>query len=251
MHRPPSVNGKIFADFHAHPSKDYQLEALLKMLSWGITGLASRQDARTVLTYDVAVKFPGVEEVDKGILARLTYNGSTGYFIKAEEVEGVNHVLAIGCKNPVEWAKDSEGVIKNIRKQGGIVVLNHPMFVPDETSLMHYRFVGAKEFDLLRKLALQTDEVESFNAQAIEFIPGVLDFSQANTRAYALARESGHKGMASSDAHYVLEQVKVAGNYFPSDNLCFDAIHHHIKTKDFVPYHQHVSRWSFIKGHSY
>ncbi len=250
MKRPPEKPGKIFLDLHAHPSKKNRKEDILKMLSWGITALTTNGYHNRILTYEKAITLPGVTEIDKGDFARIEYKGSTGYFLRAQELMSNHHILEIGLPQGryLRLYNDSMKVAEIIKKEKCFMLLPHPYFIKRKDEFLGWGIVKGLEEKKIKELAEMADEVESFNASFINLMPIVAWFSEINDLNKKLAVKTGHKGFAASDAHRELEQVKVAGVYIPNDNLCLESIIHHIRTGNFENHERHISRASFIKG---
>lgn len=55
--------------------------------------------------------------------------------IPALEAGGGAHILCIGLSSPLEKTKDRQGVINQVRRQGGIAILNHPKW---QTHFNHF-----------------------------------------------------------------------------------------------------------------
>jgi len=255
MRRPPYIEGKVLADLHTHPDKESDLEDILELLSWGVTGLARVNNVDGFLTYDDALKLPKVKEIDKGVFAEISFNGSKGYFVKTQEVMSDYHILAVGCEgNPIQDHRDPRRTVEEIHNRGGLAILNHP-YVARVNSWVRYRLINRYEEEKVRELCEMVDEVEVFNAQCINFfplfsfrfLPEILRFNDANTKAKELASGYGFKGVASSDAHFLLDQVKIAGIYVLEDNLSIEALKYYIRTGNFDRYEKHASRWGIIR----
>lgn len=252
MKRPPKKEGKILADLHSHLGRNNDLEDIAKTLSWGITGLAVWQtpkDNKKIFSYEDAVQLPNVREIDLGLFAEITVNGSKGYFAKVQEFESDFHILAIGCHKYLPRFRDARKAVEAIHASNGIAILNHPCSVYIG-GLKKFRLSNEADDRKINELCGMVDEVEVFNAQNINPTLGIVipNMKKSNEKAKAIAASKGFKGVASSDAHYVLKQSKIAGIYIPEDNLCIDAIKEHIKKGSFERHEQYVSRLSFIKG---
>ncbi|MBI4009960.1 MAG: hypothetical protein HY361_02080 [Candidatus Aenigmarchaeota archaeon] len=250
MAKPPEKEGMVLADLHAHPRHE-SYDKILKMLSWGITGLTETGIYNGV-TYQDVLNYPGVREVDRGILAEVTYRGNKGYVIKSQEVlEGKlgPHILAVGCGINIDGILDPRKVVEEIHKQGGLAIPTHPYVTPTGEWPIKYRIITKQEERIVRELCLMVDELETHNSQNINLFPFFLDMRQANRMAKKLAEEYGFKGVATSDTHSRLEQVKISGIYVPEDNISFEALKHYIKNGLFERYEQYVSRLSFLMGH--
>jgi len=252
MKRPPKKEGKILADLHSHIGRNNALEDITKTLSWGITGLTVWQtpkDNKKVLSYEDALQLPNVREIDLGLFAEITVNGSKGYFAKVQEFESDFHILALGCHKYLPRFKDARKAVEAIHANKGIAVLNHPCSVYIG-GFKKFRLSNDADDRKINELCEMVDEVEVFNAQNINPTLGLIipNMKKSNEKAKVIAAAKGFNGFASSDAHYVLKQSKIAGIYIPEENLCIDAIKEHVKTGNFERHEQYVSRLSFIKG---
>ncbi len=251
MEKAPEKDGRIIADLHTHVKKHWPLEDILSVLSCGITGLSAVYftKSQNSLTYRRAVNLPGVEELEPGLLARLVYQGKTGYFLQAQEVrsQSKQDILALGCKKIIEDSVETEKIIKEIHQQGGLAILNHPYVIPSGSWPVKYRLLTEEEAKGLEKILPVVDEVEVFNAQNINLLPFIAWMHRANEQAEKLASDFGHKGTASSDGR-VPEQIHVSGIYLPSENLSWEAIKHHIQSKNFERHEQYISKISFLNG---
>ncbi|MDI6737492.1 MAG: PHP-associated domain-containing protein [Nanoarchaeota archaeon] len=248
MKQSPEIKGKILADLHCHPGRNNSAEDLAEMLSWGITGLASFSATSGYLSYEDAMQLPNVREIDLGLFAEIEYNGKKGYFARAQEVSAGFHILALGCYNTIHPLNDARNVIEKIHKEKGIAILNHPYVISTGRKIIRYRLANEAEEKKLEELCGMADEVEVFNAQNINLLPVVAWMKNANEKAKELAARHDFKGIAASDAHRLLSQVKTAGIYLPSENLCIDAVKEHIKKGNFERCEKYVSRRSFLKG---
>ncbi len=251
MKKAPERCGKIIADLHSHPGTENNLDDIMNLLSSGITGLTATNSGLYILNYeDVLLKFSNVKEIDKGLFAELSFRGKKGYFVKTQEVRSNHHILAIGCKEYLEDYKDARKTVEEIHKQGGLAILNHPTIVSYRFWPIKYRLINQDEEKEVRELCGMVDEIEVFNAQNINIFPVIAFMKRANRKAKKLAAEYGFKGIAASDAHYRLEQVKIAGIYIPKDKLSIEALKDHIINKNFDRFdEQYVSHLSFFKGH--
>ena len=86
-----------------------------------------------------------------------------------------------------------------------------------------------EEYDArIMELFGMVDEVESFNAKAVNMMSGIFDLRVANERTQRLVeklREKGstHVGIAVSDTFYGLDQVRKSGIYVSCENLGLEA----------------------------
>ena len=240
----------LVADLHTHVSTAYlkERDVLLKVLSQGITGLATFQGNDKYLNYNELIQCPEITEVTPGVMARINSQGKTGFIVKVQEVLSSSHVLAIGCRETIDDKLDPRKVIEEVHRQCGVAVLDHP-YVTNGTGIQLYRLLTDKEEKFVREeLVPMVDELETHNAHNICLVPGFLNMAPANDKAKTLASEVGFKGLANSDAHYLLDQVRIAANLFPEDCTNFEALKHYIKTGTFSPLSGSVSRYNFIKG---
>jgi len=250
MRRIAPPQGKILADLHTHPSKDYSIEELLETLSSGIVGLAEHYRSSMTLQYKDAISLPGIKEIEKGLLAKVEYKGRTGYIARTQEIRADHHILAIGCKRFIDEATDARKIIEEIHKKGGIAIVAHPGVKTTGNNLIPYRRIRDDEKPELDEICEMTDEVESFNAYGINLTFGMIipDMNKANDFAKKLAAEHSLKGIANSDAHFGMEQVLIAGIYLPDEKINTDSIKHNIISGNFERLERYVSRYSFIKG---
>ncbi len=252
MEKAPEKEGKVIADLHTHVKKHWPLEEILSVLSFGLTGLSSTYftESKSGLAYKDALNLPEVEELETDILAKLTYQGKIGYFLQAQEVRSKSKqdILALGCQKTIEDYIETEKIIKEIHRQGGLAVLNHPYIIPSDSWPVKYRLLTEMEAERLEKILPLVDEIEVFNAQNINLLPSIAWMRQANEQAKKLVSGHGHKGTASSDGR-ASDQLHVSGIYLPSENLSWEAIKHYIISKNFERHEQHISRISFLKGH--
>jgi len=249
MKKTPQKPGKILADIHSHLSKDNSIEDILKTLSYGLTGLTIWTDNRRIISYEDAIQYPNVNEIDKGFFAEITVGSSKGYFLKTQEISTDHHILAVACKKHIEKYSDARKVVEEIHKHNGLAILNHPYVITKE-GFIPFRVGNAKDEIRIRELCEMVDEIEIFNAQNINPTLGIIipNMKKANKKAKNLAKEFGFKGIAASDAHRVLEQSKISGIYLPEEHICLDSIKQNILSGNFERHEQYVSRWSFIKG---
>jgi len=249
MKKPPKKQGKIIADLHSHPSEENNLDGIINLLSWGLTGLAATNDESCILTYEDVLGLPTSKEIDKGLFAKFSFGGEKGYFVKTQEVMSNHHILAIGCKKYLPDYKDARKTVEEIHKQDGLAILNHPSVVSYSIWPIKYRLINENEEKRVKELCEMVDEIEVFNAQNINLIPVFAWMRKANKKAKELASEYNFKGIAASDAHLILEQVKTSGIYISEDNLSIDSLKDHIKNKNFDRFEQYVSHLSFLRGH--
>jgi len=252
MELQPKKEGKILADLHTHPANYKCKEDTLEALTFGITGLAfiNHGNQNKILTYEEGVGlFSDVEEIDIGKFAKVTYDGKTGYLLKAQEFTADFHILALGIETYLPNIQDARQAVEAARKQNAIVILNHPYVTNNDHPIVKYRLITEEEEAKARELCEMVDEVEVFNAQNIRtYMPGIPNMNEANDAAKILAQHCGKKGTAASDAHLRLEQLGIAGIYLSDQHLCLEAIREALKNQNFERAEQYVNRLSFIKG---
>jgi len=258
MERAPLRNGKVIADLHTHPANYKSDQETLEMLcSPGLVGLANINDKRAnLLTYEQALKrFSGmVEEIDRGLLAKIKTPLGKAYFTRTQEITGgTHHILAVGFRGDyLPNYRDTRKAVEEVHKRNGIAILNHPYVTPNkDASVIKYRFITAKEENAIKELCEMVDEVEVFNAQCINPTLGIVvpNMKKANGRAEELVKNYGFKGTVSTDTHLRMDQPKMCGIYIDEDGLCIDKLKEDIKTGNFDNDHrQYVSRWSFAMG---
>ncbi|MBI2102985.1 hypothetical protein HYT55_04050 [Candidatus Woesearchaeota archaeon] len=216
--------GKIFCDLHSHPSRNYPIEDLMETLgSPGLTGLALKcwtENERDILTYEQALDLlplSQVTEIDKGKVARC----GQGYIARTQEVlAGRHHLLALGWEGGYFPSYQTiKEAVDDIHARGGIAILNHPFAITGKRMLRLPKTQG--ELDLIREACTLVDEMETHNAFCVNILPYALDFREMNKNAEDLRqREFPHfRGVASSDCHHYLDQVKLAGIYIDKDAI--------------------------------
>ncbi len=247
MKQTPEIKGKILVDLHCHPSKNHSVDEIVKKLSEGITGLipSSYED---FLSYEDVLNLPGAKELEKGLFAEVYYGGKKGYVLPCQEINTGFHVQAVGCKKMLPKVNDAREAIEIIHKEGGIAVLNHPYVVPTDRRIIRYRLVNDAELKAVEDLCAMVDEIEAFNAQNINLLPSVAWMKIANQQATALATKHNFHGIASSDAHRLISQVRTAGIWVSSDYPCIDSLMRSILKGDFARHQDYVSIPSFLKG---
>ena len=111
---------------------------------------------------------------------RLTANDSRlTIIVGAEYYTDKGDIIGLFLEKEVKSRKSNE-VIKEIKNQGGIVILPHPY----------------KSHKLDEKLVRSVDVIEVFNARTGK---------NKNAQALALAQKYGKPGIAASDAHFLQE----------------------------------------------
>ncbi|HLG24367.1 MAG TPA: hypothetical protein VI564_05555 [Candidatus Nanoarchaeia archaeon] len=261
MGRAPVREGKILFDGHNHPSSGESDEKTLEMLcSPGIAGLAHKNEERgKILTYETVLKrfSDYVEEIDKGIFAKITTQYGTGYFTRTQEISGGRlatgannpHILAVGFEG--EYLKnsvDARKTVDEIHKRGGIAIMNHPYIT---NGGMIYRTINAEEERIARELLEIVDEVEIFNATAINPTLGIgfENMKPANEKAKRLIEGTRFKGIVSTDSHSGLEQPKKCGIYVDAHDIDTERLKFLIKSGKFDnDLNCYIIRWSLLKG---
>lgn len=260
----PVREGKVLCDFHTHPSKKNKLEEIVSRLgSPGLVGLAAKyidKSGEDILVYEEAVDIarikhdPTFAEITPGKLAKY----KQGYFARTQEVKAdVFHLLAIGWEGDYLQHHDYTSIdeaVQDIHSRKGIAVFNHPYFVSRGGLLVQIANVG--EILRMKSGYKLVDEVEVHNAFCINLAPAVAWARKANAFAQKSINHSPFKGMAGSDCHRELLQVKIVGNYIDQmiiDNHGMEGIKQAIKSGQFVRYGTYdfgpyVSRWSWMKG---
>lgn len=118
------------------------------------------------------------------------------------------------------------------------------------------QFANDEEREKIKHGYALVDEVEIHNAFCINFFPVIAWANKANQMAEELITGYDHHGMAGSDCHRDLRQVKIVGNYLDRkiiESGGMEGITGMIKAGNFErhgtyasgPY---VSRWSWMKG---
>jgi len=268
MERPPAnkfIDRKkyILADLHAHIDREIvksNPKGIVKLISQGMIALTNRK--KGAFSYDDALALcsaNGVnyKEIEKGLFAEIRSGTNRGYIVKAQEVETLHHILALGCPELINPNQEPESVIKEVHKQGGIPILAHPYLLNNSNKIP--RFPDVNEKKRIQDLAEMADEIESFNGHSIDmapsFIPPIdlryLDLGwlkRANNRSQKLADTVNKKGIAVSDAHYHLEQVRTSGIYIPDRDLSIPTLQRILKKQNFIPEQNYISRFSFLKS---
>ncbi|AJF63152.1 MAG: hypothetical protein QT11_C0001G1028 [archaeon GW2011_AR20] len=238
-------DNKTPADLHVHLPRNVDLGNLILNLSQpGLIGLATYNNKNMLLSYhDIK---GALKEIDPGILGVIVYDNDAGYVLNVQEINAEHHISALGCKEKIT-AKNAKEAIKEIKKQNGLAILNHPYIVPGGWT--RYRLINKEEEKIINELAREVDEIEVFNGQCINAIPSILDMREANEKAQKFARKNGFKGIATSDTHMRLEQVLTSGIYINGEDLTFKKLKEYIIEKKFESVGNYVSRGSFVKGH--
>lgn len=243
---------RIPADLHAHIYKNTLLNDVGETLSQeGLVGLTTYNVKNNLFNFYDLRLIPGFTETELGVLGKLNYLGSTGYILNSQEIMTKPHISALGCKDLIR-AKNPFEAVKEIRKQGGLAILNHPYVVPSRKMFppweAGYRLINKEERQTIEKLAGEVDEVEVFNGQCIALVPLLIDKREANDLAEEYAQTFGFKGIATSDAHWI-NQILTSGIYIKNEELSFKKIKEAIMGRDYYIEGNEVSRLSFLKGH--
>ena len=256
MQRLKPKNDRVPADLHVHLNGDADLEELRNVLSQpGLVGITTYSAPNGLLNYyHIKNKYEDFKEIDPGILGILKSDKGIGYVLNAQEIALENHISALGCKELIS-AKNCEEAIREIHKQDGLAILNHPYVVPSNKlwppKEIKYRLINEIEEYRINDLANLVDEVETFNGQCIELIPRTIDMRPANQKArkFVQDKHSKFKGVATSDTHNDFPQVLTSGIYIPSEDLTFKKLKQYIKEGDFWSEGNDISRASFLRGH--
>jgi hypothetical protein len=242
-------DNKIPADLHVHLSKDSNPKDVKEVLTQGgLVALTTYSGANKLLSYHDVKNYEGFKQIDPGIFGELTYNGNTGYVLNGQEITADHHISALGCKEQISNIKDSIEAVKEVHKQGGIAILEHPYVIPG--GITRYRLLNEKEENKLYEICGIIDEVEVFNGQCISLIPYIIDMEKANEKAKKFVDNYfDFKGIVSSDTHLRFEQVLTSGIYISHEDLTFKKLEEIIKGGDFEAVGNRVSKISFLKGH--
>jgi len=190
-HEGAAVSGaRSFVDLHAHSSASFDSLAdpprlVQRARQLGLTHLAITDH----------------ERID-GARRAMALGGEGLQVIVGEEIcSRDGDLIGLFLEEPVPPGLDAAQTAQAIRDQGGIVGLPHPFD--------SFRSSGGSRADReegrLAELAAIVDYVETHNARA---------YRDANPRAAAFAAHHGLPGVASSDAHSVME-LGVASTVLP------------------------------------
>ena len=247
MERLKPTNNRIPADLHIHLNRDVNIERLLLDLPQpSLIGIASYSNPNASLNYHDFLGYKNFKEIDTGILGIWNHDRDIRYVLNVQEMTLDHHISALGCKQKIT-ARNSFEAVKEIKKQNGIAILNHPFIVPG--SWKRYRLINQDEEIRIDDLAKIVDEIETFNGQCISLIPYIIDMEKANEKAKKFAEDHGFKGIATSDAHFRSEQVLTSGIYIPKGDLTFAKLKEYIEGKKFESEENYITRNSFLKGH--
>jgi hypothetical protein len=252
--RPKRSPDRVLADLHCHFPSDLEEKETLEVLTSGLFGLTLINGGEaTTLTYEKALQLPGTEEIDRGFFARINYLGNTGYFVKTQELkireDFEYHLLAVGIKEYLPDFSEGNVAIEEARKQGALLILNHPFVTANDHPLVKYRPINAQEEKRIREISLWVDEVEVFNGHNVNtHVPFIPNMHLANEAALEMAEGYGFKGTAASDTHCRLEQAGTSGIFIAEKDLCFEALREAILKKKFERSEQYVSLLSFARG---
>jgi predicted metal-dependent phosphoesterase TrpH len=154
--------------------------------------------------------------------AKMHHEEAIKIIIGAEFSTDWGDIIGINIKENID-SKDPEIVIKNIRKQGGLVLLPHP-------------FDSHKNIDFL---AQEADLIEVFNARSNP---------ENNEKSVALATKFGKPTYVASDAHFLSDSMLCINHFSVNENF-FDAVLD--KKKSFTTAystHLHYLKSQLIKG---
>ena len=247
----PQMDGLVPADLHTHVGRGYDEEQIAEKLSQGLVGLSEDNLHSGVLSINDVVNYNGAQWIEKGFLGRIEYHGHTGYFAKAQEVGSKHHILALFCPKRLDDYEDPRKAVEDIKKLGGLAILNHP-YIVKPNGRAPPRLVNAQEEKILDELCQMVDEIEVFNASALSLTP--LAIGEANLKAQELLRKANQngysfKGIAVSDAHRMLRQILAAGILLEKDKISVEGIKDSIRTRNFGRYEQYISRAELLRGY--
>jgi predicted metal-dependent phosphoesterase TrpH len=187
----PAVGGRSFVDLHTHSAASFDSRAnarrmMAKAVRLGLTHLAITDHERIDGAMAAAEAAPPALQLIVGEEIRTADGDMIGLFLREAVPPGLS-------------AAETSAAI---REQGGIVGLPHPF-----DGLRSSGGSGAGESaQKLEELAGMVDYVETHNARA---------YRDANPLAAAFAARHGLPGVASSDAHSLLE-VGAASTILPA-----------------------------------
>jgi predicted metal-dependent phosphoesterase TrpH len=186
----PAVGGRSFVDLHTHSAASFDSRAdarrmMAKALEVGLTHLAITDHERIDGAQAAAELAPPGLQLIVGEEVRSAEGDLVGLFLRASVPPGLSAAETASA----------------IREQGGIVGLPHPF---DGFRSSGGSGTGGAERKL-EALAAMVDYVETHNARA---------YRDANPLAGAFAERHRLPGVASSDAHSLLE-VGIASTVLP------------------------------------
>ncbi len=210
MGREVTARGEVLCDLQAHPANYWDLEDTVDvLLSPGLVGLGHNNATTRNLTYEGVLGDPElrkyVDQITLGQLAMFSDGERYGFFCRAQEVQTrYFDILALGFEGEyfAYGREDSHvDVTKAIHDRGGIAIVVHPfvigrMPITDAHRRLLYGWMESSE---------APDAVEVHNAQLI------LHLRDSNIEALTLAEHYQKPGIAASDAHRRIEQVKMCG----------------------------------------
>jgi predicted metal-dependent phosphoesterase TrpH len=185
-----TASGRSFADLHTHSSASFDSLAdprkmIEKAVRVGLTHLAITDHER----------IDGAQRARDLAPAQLQV-------IVGEEIRSADgDILGLFLERPVPPGLSAEETAAAIREQGGLVGLPHPF---DSFRSSGGSKAGEAE-QKLEALASIVDYVETHNARA---------YRDANPLAGAFAERHGIPGVASSDAHSIIE-LGIASTVLP------------------------------------
>lgn len=205
----------------------------------------------TFLDKNLIPKFAKVKEIDKGRFLEVKFNKKKFWVVNVREIysnEGKEyepHFLAIGCPNPIENNQPFKKLIRDVRKQGGILQINHPGTATNtKGGIYSYIFIwdDKEKVKILKKIMKQVDGYEVFNAQQINFALGMewsflkkLNAKKSNKWAKEFLEKNPFKNLqktASTDAHGFYNQLGTTGILIPLDKSpCWKWFVEHYKIK--------------------
>ena len=189
----PVAPERCFVDLHCHTNRSFDSlsdpeAAMQRAVARGITHLAITDH----------------EHVDGALHARERAPEELTVIVGEEVRSADGDLIALFIEERVPPGLPGPETIERIHAQGGLAGVPHPFD--------RFRGSAAKEgAERLERLAPLVDYIEAFNAR--------VPFGDANIRAAEFAHAHGVPGVASSDAHTLLE-VGVAYTVLPGPITC-------------------------------
>ncbi len=179
MDATPAPAGRCFVDLHCHTNRSFDslsdpLQVMRRAAERGLTHLAITDH----------------ERVDGALLARDRAPEGLALIVGEEIRSADGDIVALWIEEAVPSGLPGEETIARIHDQGGLAGIPHPFD--------RFRGSAAKDgTDRLERLAPLVDYVETYNARVA--------FGDANERAARFALAHGLPGVATSDAHTIIE----------------------------------------------
>jgi predicted metal-dependent phosphoesterase TrpH len=179
---------RCFADLHCHTNRSFDSlsdprAAMHRARARGLTHLAITDH----------------ERIDGALWARDQAPEGLTLIVGEEMRSQEGDILGLFLEEAIPGGLPAEETIARIHAQGGVAGIPHPFD--------RFRGSAAKDGDeRLERLAPLVDYIETYNARVA--------FGDANDRAARFARAHGLPGLASSDAHTLLE-VGIAYTVLP------------------------------------